>query len=197
MTTVAQKKKPYFGLTGGWLTFWITVWLEVSVVFDRNQFDLFCLRWHAQPIWPCSVTTKESSVSALETMQSWINLWFQYMRRCDHTGFSWSPRSGRAYEDNDAIHGDGDIWYWLFLRSACRIHYWWASGPEESYPAGDYDHGSGRYSSGEFVQSGADVRWPDRLRVSLLFKPLYYLLTSLIALETVNKNTRRNWDTIF
>ncbi|KAJ6181322.1 hypothetical protein N7519_011783 [Penicillium mononematosum] len=42
MTTVAQKRKPYFGLTGGWLTFWITVACATDMTlfgYDQGVFS--------------------------------------------------------------------------------------------------------------------------------------------------------------
>ncbi|KAJ5480597.1 hypothetical protein N7530_006106 [Penicillium desertorum] len=42
MTTVAQKKKPYFGLTGGWLTSWITVACATDMTlfgYDQGVFS--------------------------------------------------------------------------------------------------------------------------------------------------------------
>lgn len=38
-------KEPYFGLTGGWLTFWITVRSTIGLTIDVNHNDsLGCLR---------------------------------------------------------------------------------------------------------------------------------------------------------
>ncbi|KAJ5815829.1 Major facilitator superfamily domain general substrate transporter [Penicillium robsamsonii] len=42
MSTVSQKKKPYFGLTGGWLTFWITVACATDMTlfgYDQGVFS--------------------------------------------------------------------------------------------------------------------------------------------------------------
>lgn len=165
---VIKEKKPYFGLTGGWLTVWVTVCSPKLQLYVRLPLTLF--RLLVRQTCPYLVMTRvflvrDSVYMGIHGSQLTCLRWCR-----DYQGLPPNPRSRGTDEDQDFINGDSHIRCWMFLRGYLGIHTRRALRPEEVYFMGNHYHGYWHSSPGHVLQSAPYLCWSRCVWVSVDYK---------------------------